>query len=336
MLSAIVCMDDHGGIGKEGNLLYKIQRDMIRFKELTMGHTVIMGRKTWNSIGNKPLKGRNNIVLSKTLNYSMIPIREDDDNITKVNIWRSIPEEEIKAFASATEEYFVIGGQSIYEMFLPYCDKIYATVVTKIATEADTFFPIKELENTKWKQTNFSQIYYEEFVFRYKTYVRENSIKKLIESSESHAYVDPVIGHNAVENPSHYCGTKYQVIDFIEDQGLGYCLGNVIKYICRAGKKYPGDKQKELQDLKKAQWYLSRRIEEHKNGIETDQSEFAKFSIKLPDFITDQKLNNIRENIIYHITDWIGWDEMAKELSFAYKLLDIEIARVGEEIKWLH
>lgn len=64
----------------------------------------------------------------------------------------------------------------------------------------------------------------------------------------SNAYSDPVFGHDAVKNPSHYIGKKYEVISFIEDRGLGYCLGNVAKYICRAGKKYPGDSQKELQD----------------------------------------------------------------------------------------
>ena len=335
MLSAIVCLDNYGGIGKDGALIYKIPEDIKRFKELTIGHPIIMGRKTWNSIGNKPLKGRNNIVLSKTLNYSMIPIREDDDNITKVNIWRSIPEEEIKAFASATEEYFVIGGRSIYEMFLPYCEKVYATIVNSPLSYADTFFPINSLEDTeKWIESDIS--YDSEGLAKFITYTRKKDIKETDDVFKSHAYIDPVVGHNAVENPSHYCGTKYQAIDFIEDQGLGYCLGNVTKYVCRAGKKYPGDKQKELQDLKKAQWYLNRRIEEHENGIETDQSEFAKFKIKLPDFIADQKLNNIRGNILYHITDWIGWDEMARELSFAYKLLDIEITRVEEELKWLH
>ena len=72
MLSAIVCMDNFGGIGKDGDLLYKIPEDTQRFRELTMGHWVIMGRKTWNSIGNKPLPGRTNIIISNTLNFSML------------------------------------------------------------------------------------------------------------------------------------------------------------------------------------------------------------------------------------------------------------------------
>lgn len=66
-----------------------------------------------------------------------------------------------------------------------------------------------------------------------------------------------------VENPSHYNSGKIEVIDFIEDQKLGFCLGNVIKYVSRAGKK---DSSKTIEDLEKAKWYLEREIENLKNG----------------------------------------------------------------------
>lgn len=65
-----------------------------------------------------------------------------------------------------------------------------------------------------------------------------------------------------VENPSHYNSGKIEVIDFIEDQKLGFCLGNVIKYISRAGKK---DSSKIVEDLEKAKWYLEREIKKLKN-----------------------------------------------------------------------
>ncbi len=68
-----------------------------------------------------------------------------------------------------------------------------------------------------------------------------------------------------VEKPEYYAGTKIETIDYIEDKGLGFCLGNVIKYVSRAGKKFPGDKEKEIQDLEKAKWYLERRIKELKD-----------------------------------------------------------------------
>lgn len=70
--------------------------------------------------------------------------------------------------------------------------------------------------------------------------------------------------NDPVNHPSHYTSGSIEVIDYIEDQGFGaaYCLGNVIKYVSRAGKKDPGNKAKEIEDLKKVRWYLSRRIEE--------------------------------------------------------------------------
>lgn len=70
--------------------------------------------------------------------------------------------------------------------------------------------------------------------------------------------------NDPVNHPSHYTSGSIEVIDYIEDQGFGaaYCLGNVIKYVSRAGKKEPGNKKQEIEDLKKARWYLSRRIEE--------------------------------------------------------------------------
>lgn len=68
-----------------------------------------------------------------------------------------------------------------------------------------------------------------------------------------------------VESPKHYTDTKIEVIDYIEDKNLGFCLGNAIKYISRAGKKHSADKtdkEKTIQDLHKAIWYIKRRIKE--------------------------------------------------------------------------
>lgn len=68
-----------------------------------------------------------------------------------------------------------------------------------------------------------------------------------------------------VNCPKHYADSKIEVIDYIEDKNLGFCLGNVVKYVSRAGKKHSADKtdkEKEIQDLKKAKWYLERRIKE--------------------------------------------------------------------------
>lgn len=73
-----------------------------------------------------------------------------------------------------------------------------------------------------------------------------------------------------VNNPQHYTDSKIEVIDYIEDKNLGFCLGNVVKYVSRAGKKHSADKsdkEKEVQDLKKARWYLDRRIKEIEESL---------------------------------------------------------------------
>lgn len=76
--------------------------------------------------------------------------------------------------------------------------------------------------------------------------------------------------YDVVNNPAHYTDSKIEVIDYIEDKNLGFCLGNVIKYVSRAGKKIDCDKsieEKEIEDLKKARWYLDRRIYELENKM---------------------------------------------------------------------
>lgn len=79
-----------------------------------------------------------------------------------------------------------------------------------------------------------------------------------------------VLKDSAVDHPQHYADTKIEVIDYIEDKNLGFCLGNAIKYISRAGRKGSAAmdaKQKAIQDLEKAIWYIKRRIEEIEKGL---------------------------------------------------------------------
>lgn len=80
--------------------------------------------------------------------------------------------------------------------------------------------------------------------------------------------------NDPVNHPAHYADSKIEVIEYIEDKKLGYCLGNVVKYVSRAGKKHSADKsdkEKEIEDLKKARWYLERRIYE----LEVEQEAMA-------------------------------------------------------------
>ena len=131
MLSAIVCMDNFGGIGKDGDLLYKIPEDMKRFKEITMGNSVIMGRKTLESFpGGRPLKNRVNIVITK----------KEDYEVDGAVVVHSVEEAVKEASKYDENDVFVIGGGSIYKAMLPYCNTAYVTYINQ-AYSADTFIP---------------------------------------------------------------------------------------------------------------------------------------------------------------------------------------------------
>ena len=126
-MNAIVAISENGGIGKDNGLLFHISADLKRFKELTSGHTVIMGRKTLQSLpGGRGLPNRRNIVITRDIDFTA----------ERAEIVHSVDE----ALALAEENAFVIGGASIYQAMLPYCDKVYLTKVYADA-EADVFFP---------------------------------------------------------------------------------------------------------------------------------------------------------------------------------------------------
>ncbi len=126
-------------IGKEtGELLFRISDDLKRFKELTMGHPIIMGRKTYESIG-KPLPGRTSIIITRNQNFQA-------EGCIVVNSL----EEAIQRGGQLDSEIFVIGGGEIYKQALPHVHKLYLTIVESDA-EGDVFFP--EYENDFKKET---------------------------------------------------------------------------------------------------------------------------------------------------------------------------------------
>lgn len=127
LISAIARSDR--AIGKNNALLWSIPEDMKHFRELTTGHTVIMGENTFRSIG-RPLPNRTNIVLSLDEHF-------DQEGCMVV---RSIEEALDMARRSETEEIFIIGGASIYQQFISLADRLYLTLVEG-EYEADTFFP---------------------------------------------------------------------------------------------------------------------------------------------------------------------------------------------------
>ncbi len=128
-ISMIVAVDEERAIGKDNRLLWNIPEDLKRFKELTTGHTVIMGENTYHSIG-RPLPNRTNIVV--TLNQSLV--------LPGCFVVYSIDEAFQMAKEKEKEEVFVIGGASIYRQCLPLVERLYLTLVEG-KHEADTFFP---------------------------------------------------------------------------------------------------------------------------------------------------------------------------------------------------
>ena len=134
MISLIFAMDKNNGIGYNNRLPWYLPADFAYFKKVTMGQPVIMGRKTFESIG-KPLPGRLNIVITRSASFS----HEGCIVVNSVDKAKELTKD---------KEAFIIGGAEIYRAFLPIADKLYITVIDK-TFEADTFFP--EIDYSKWE-----------------------------------------------------------------------------------------------------------------------------------------------------------------------------------------
>lgn len=127
MTHLIVAIDRKGAIGRGGDQLYYIKEDLRHFKALTMGNTIIMGRKTFEALPKGALPGRKNIVVTRNQSYSA-PGAETANSIAE-------------AVAMASSEAFIIGGAEIYRQGLPLADILHITVVDDETSDADTFFP---------------------------------------------------------------------------------------------------------------------------------------------------------------------------------------------------
>ena len=143
---AIAAVSQNWGIGKDNHLLFHISADMKRFRELTEGKTVLMGRKTLQSLpGGKGLPRRRNIVLTANHGFTA-----PDAEITH---------SPVQAVFTAGEEAAVIGGESVYRLFLPLCERVYLTRVFADA-EADAFFPDLDAD-PRWQVEYESEIFEE-------------------------------------------------------------------------------------------------------------------------------------------------------------------------------
>jgi len=129
-ISIIVAISDNNAIGKNGKIPWHLPADLKYFKETTMGHHIIMGRKTFDSIG-KPLPGRTNIVVSN----------KKDLKIQGCEVVNSLDAALAISRLANQEEVFIIGGASIYKTMLPDAERLYITNVHACIEDADTFFP---------------------------------------------------------------------------------------------------------------------------------------------------------------------------------------------------
>ena len=155
MISIIVAVSENNVIGHKGQIPWHLPRDFKFFKDTTMGHPMVMGRKTFESIG-KPLPGRESIVLTRDQNtkYNGCTVIHSVDEILNRN-----------------EEIFIIGGSEVYNQFMPLADKIYLTRVHTIV-DGDTLFP---KINEEWKlvdSESFPKDERNEFDLTFETYER--------------------------------------------------------------------------------------------------------------------------------------------------------------------
>lgn len=130
MISIIVAIARHNAIGRRGDLLFHISDDLRRFKRITLGHPVIMGRNTFQSLPSGPLPGRLNVVVSRNPEF-----RPQGAAVTA-----SLHEAVAEAL-KADSEIFIIGGGQIYEAAMDMADRLIVTEIDADAADADTFFP---------------------------------------------------------------------------------------------------------------------------------------------------------------------------------------------------
>ena len=171
MISIIVAVAANNAIGRGNRLLWHLPQDLKYFKEVTTGHPVVMGRKTYESIG-RPLPGRRNIVLTRSGKLESVQIKNPDT--TTLEAISGIEEFLKLAQEAPQEEFFILGGGELYRTMLPYADKLYITHIEATVEDADTFFP--QIEPEIWSLERCSQRYSDQennLEFRFALYTRK-------------------------------------------------------------------------------------------------------------------------------------------------------------------
>ncbi|MGB5690712.1 MAG: type 3 dihydrofolate reductase [Woeseiaceae bacterium] len=160
MISIIVAASANNVIGAAGDLPWRLSNDLRRFKAITMGKPIIMGRKTWDSIG-RPLPGRQNVVITRQAGFAA----DGCDVVAS--------KDEAIAVTAGAAELMVIGGSQVYELFLPDTQRLYLTRV-HAEFEGDAFFP--EINASQWRLVNDEPHAADEnnaFDYSFRTYERQ-------------------------------------------------------------------------------------------------------------------------------------------------------------------
>ena len=175
MLSIIACISQtNRAIGYQNRLLYHIKCDLTRFRELTTGHAIIMGRKTYESLPHGALPHRRNIVVSHNLKElegcEVYPsLKEAVEAAGKAVEAAEKPA--TAPYPISNEEIFIIGGESIYRQILPEAHKLYLTVVDDTPQQADAFFP--EINAEEWKLIEKEMRNENDVSFSFLTYLKK-------------------------------------------------------------------------------------------------------------------------------------------------------------------
>lgn len=167
-LSVIVAADMRGAIGLRGGMLWHLRDDLRRFKAITTGKAVIMGRKTWQSLPRRPLPGRLNVVITRQSDFVAEGARVAGSLTEAIGI------------AAGCEEIFILGGGEIYRQALGMATRLYMTRILAEAPEADTFFPVVSADEWTLTEQEYHGSEGETPAFRFENYVRTGRARKTV------------------------------------------------------------------------------------------------------------------------------------------------------------
>lgn len=163
-MNAIVAVDRNWAIGREGDQLVYLKEDLKRFRTLTAGHAVIVGRKTLATFpGGRPLKGRDNLVLT----------RDPDLRVEGAQVFHRVED----LLAAAPEDAFVVGGSQVYEALLPWCDTVYVTHIDAAFPGCDAFFPNLDAMGGWTAEEEGEPLEENGLTYRYVTYRRDRHVR---------------------------------------------------------------------------------------------------------------------------------------------------------------